>query len=65
MPIRYVDASGPHNRQAIRYTRNNLTARTPGGRLVHFTGDEKRIGTYQNLIITGCSTWALFGELAE
>ena len=45
--------------------RNNLTARTPGGRLVHFTGDEKLIGTYQNLTITGCSTWALFGETAE
>ena len=45
--------------------RNNLTARTPGGRLVHFTGDEKLIGTYQNLTITGCSTWALFGDLAE
>ena len=42
-----------------------VTARTAGGRLVHFTGDEKLIGTYQNLTITGCSTWALFGDLAE
>ena len=42
--------------------RNNLTARTAGGRLVHFTGDKALIGTYTDLKITSCSTWALFGE---
>ena len=45
--------------------RNNLTARTAGGRLVHFTGDESLIGGYHDLKITDCSTWALFGEPAE
>ncbi len=42
--------------------RNNLTARTLGGRLVHFTGDRALIGSYTDLKITSCSTWALFGE---
>lgn len=42
--------------------RNNLTARTAGGRLVHFTADKSLIGTYADLKITSCSTWALFGE---
>lgn len=42
--------------------RNNLTARTAGGRLVHFTGDKALIGTYTDLKIASCSTWALFGE---
>ena len=45
--------------------RNNLNARTPGGRLVHFTGDKALVGTYQMLTITDASTWALFGELAQ
>ena len=43
--------------------RNNLNARTPGNRLVHFSGDPALIGQYVNIRITGCSTWALFGEL--
>lgn len=42
--------------------RNNLTARTAGNRLVHFTGDKAAIGSYIDLKITSCSTWALFGE---
>ncbi len=42
--------------------RNNLTARTAGNRLVHFTGDKAAIGSYVDLKITSCSTWALFGE---
>ena len=42
--------------------RNNLTARTAGNRLVHFSGDESLIGSYIDLKITDCSTWALFGE---
>ena len=41
-----------------------LTARTEGGRLVRFTGDDSLIGTYQNLNITGATTWSLTGELA-
>ena len=40
-----------------------LTARTEGGRLVRFEGSEAFIGTYQNLKITGATTWSLTGEL--
>ena len=43
--------------------RNNLSARTAGNRLVHLTGDTALIGQYADIRITGCSTWALFGEL--
>ena len=45
--------------------RNNLTARTAGGRLVHFTGDKALIGTFTDLKIVSASTWALFGEPAQ
>ena len=41
-----------------------LTARTEGGRLVRFTGDPAIIGTYQDLNITGSTTWSLTGSLA-
>ena len=44
--------------------RHNLNARTAGGRLVHFSGDESLLGRYVDLKITDASTWALFGELA-
>ena len=40
-----------------------LTARTEGGRLVRFTGCDELIGTYQNLEITGSTTWSLTGFL--
>ena len=40
-----------------------LTARTEGGRLVRFEGCQQLIGTYQNLKITGATTWSLTGEL--
>ena len=40
-----------------------LTARTEGGRLVRFQGDEALIGTYQDITITGHNTWSLTGEL--
>ena len=40
-----------------------LTARTEGGRLVRFAGCDNLIGTYQNVAITGCTTWSLTGEL--
>jgi tRNA-2-methylthio-N6-dimethylallyladenosine synthase len=40
-----------------------LTARTEGGRLVRFAGEEALIGTYQKITITGCTTWSLTGIL--
>ena len=43
--------------------KDTLTARTEGGRLVRFQGPECLIGTYQNLTITGATTWSLTGEL--
>ena len=43
--------------------RSSLNARTPGNRLVHLNGDLSLIGTFADVKITGCSTWALFGEL--
>ena len=44
--------------------RHNLNARTAGGRLVHFSGDEALLGQFVDLKITGASTRALFGALA-
>ena len=41
-----------------------LTARTEGGRLVRFAGCESLIGTYQDITITGATTWSLTGELS-
>ncbi|MGN1000298.1 MAG: tRNA (N6-isopentenyl adenosine(37)-C2)-methylthiotransferase MiaB [Faecousia sp.] len=41
-----------------------LTARTEGGRLVRFAGDEALIGTYQMITISGATTWSLTGELS-
>ena len=41
-----------------------LTARTEGGRLVRFPGCDSLIGTYQNIKITGATTWSLTGTLA-
>ena len=40
-----------------------LTARTEGGRLVRFAGCDELIGTYQNITITGATTWSLTGTL--
>ena len=40
-----------------------LTARTEGGRLVRFAGCESLIGTYQNITITGATTWSLTGQM--
>ncbi|MBR2667968.1 MAG: tRNA (N6-isopentenyl adenosine(37)-C2)-methylthiotransferase MiaB [Oscillospiraceae bacterium] len=44
--------------------RNNLNARTPGGRLVHLSGPASLVGTFIPVRITGAATWALTGELA-
>ncbi len=41
-----------------------LTARTEGGRLVRFSGCDSLIGTFQNITITGATTWSLTGDLA-
>ena len=41
-----------------------LTARTEGGRLVRFTGCDSMIGTYQDITVTGATTWSLTGTLA-
>ena len=41
-----------------------LTARTEGGRLVRFSGCPELIGTFQNITITGATTWSLTGTLA-
>ena len=42
-----------------------LTARTEGGRLVRFCGDENLIGTFKDITITGATTWSLTGKLPE
>ena len=42
-----------------------LTARTEGGRLVRFQGPECLIGSYQNITVTGATTWSLTGELKK
>jgi tRNA-2-methylthio-N6-dimethylallyladenosine synthase len=43
---------------------DQLTSRTEGGRLVRFVGDSCLVGTYQNICITGSTTWSLIGKLA-
>ena len=45
--------------------KEQLTARTEGGRLVRFSGCDSMIGSYQNITITGCTTWSLIGELTS
>jgi tRNA-2-methylthio-N6-dimethylallyladenosine synthase len=40
-----------------------LTSRTLGGRLVRVAAPETRIGTFAEVRITDCNTWALRGEL--
>ena len=45
--------------------KDQLTARTEGGRLVRFAGCDSLIGTYQTIAITGCTTWSLVGELTS
>jgi len=40
-----------------------LSARTIGGRLVRVSGDESMIGSFVNVQITDCNTWALRGKI--
>ena len=40
-----------------------LTARTEGGRLVRFPGDPSLIGSYQEITVTGATTWSLTGSM--
>ena len=42
-----------------------LTARTEGGRLVRFSGEERLIGSFATITITGSTTWSLTGELVK
>ena len=42
-----------------------LTARTEGGRLVRFCGDDSIIGTFADITITGATTWSLTGKLKD
>ncbi len=41
-----------------------LTARTEGGRLVRFAGDDALIGQFADITIDGSTTWSLTGKLA-
>ena len=43
--------------------KNLLTARTEGGRLVRFEGDDRLVGTWQYITVTGATTWSLTGAL--
>ena len=43
--------------------KDQLTARTEGGRLVRFAGCPELIGTFQNITITGATTWSLTGTM--
>ena len=45
--------------------KDDLTARTEGGRLVRFQGCADLIGTFVPITITGATTWSLTGCLAE
>ena len=43
--------------------RYDLTARTPGNRLVRVVGDPSALGQFRDVRITGANKWSLFGEL--
>ena len=43
--------------------RYDLTARTPGNRLVRVMGDKSALGQFRDVKITGANKWSLFGEL--
>ena len=46
-----------------RDDKGQLTARTEGGRLVRFHGEDSLIGDFHDITITGATTWSLNGEL--
>ena len=46
-------------------SRYDLTARTPGNRLVRVVGDPSALGRFAPVRITGANKWSLFGELAD
>ena len=41
----------------------DLTARTPGNRLVRVVGDKGALGQFRDVKITDANKWSLFGEL--
>ena len=41
----------------------DLTARTPGNRLVRVVGDKSAVGQFRDVKITDANKWSLFGEL--
>ena len=43
--------------------RYDLTARTPGNRLVRVVGASSALGQFRDVKITGANKWSLFGEL--
>ena len=43
--------------------RYDLTARTPGNRLVRVLGDKSAVGQFRDVKITDCNKWSLCGEL--
>ena len=43
--------------------RYDLTARTPGNRLVRVVGDKSALGQFRQVKITDANKWSLFGEL--
>jgi len=45
--------------------KDQLTARTEGGRLVRLQGEPALIGKFRTVRITGATTWSLTGELTE
>ena len=42
-----------------------LTARTDGGRLVRFPGEDSLLGQFIDVKITDCTTWSLVGEKVQ
>ena len=44
-------------------SRYDLTARTPGNRLVRVVGDPKALGQFRDVKITDANKWSLFGAL--
>ena len=44
--------------------RYDLTARTPGNRLVRVVGDKGALGQFREVKITDANKWSLFGELS-